>query len=418
MLSKIKEKIKGKEVLISNFLSLSVLQGANFILPLISLPYLVRTLEIENFGLVMFAQAFIMYFVIIVDYGFNFSATREISIHREDKKKVSLIFSTVMLIKIILIVFSFLLLSLIVFSFEKFKINWEIYYLTFGMLIGQALFPVWFFQGIEKMKYITILNIIAKLIFTIFIFIVISTKEDYLYVPILNSLGYIIAGVISLYIIFKKFDMQIVIPSFKYLKLTFLESSNLFISNISVTLYTASNTFILGLLTNNSIVGIYASIEKLVIAIKNLYVPLYQALFPWLSKQNNTNIKRKVKKMIFPIFIFSSIVTLVLYTFAQGLLEFIFNQIEVTNHYILFQIMSLISVLAALNMLLNMLYLNAIKAYRERMIIMISSGIFNIIVVTLLTYHYSLYGTAIGITLTELLLLLFGIYFYRKIQLK
>ena len=320
MLSKINSEHK---ILLSNFFSLTVLQGANFILPLISLPYLVRTLEIENFGLVMFAQAFIIYFIIIVDYGFNFSATREISIHREDKEKISLIFTTVMLIKMILIILSFILLTLVVFSVEKFKVNWELYYLTFGIVIGQVLFPIWFFQGIERMKYITILNIIAKLIFTISIFIVINEKEDYLFVPILNSLGYISAGFISLYIIFKDFKVKIIIPNFEYTKKTFTESSSLFISNLSVTLYTASNTFILGLFTNNTIVGIYASIEKLVLAIKNLYVPLYQALFPWLSKKSHIEIKSKIKKMILPVFIFSTLVSLILYVYAKDLLIFL-----------------------------------------------------------------------------------------------
>ena len=414
MIQKIKNKIKGKENLVSNIFSLFILQGANFILPLISLPYLVRVLEIDNFGLVMFAQAFIMYFIIITDYGFNMSATREISINKEDKQKISLIFSTVMMIKIGLILLSFLLLSLVVFSFEKFSSNWQIYYLTFGIVIGQSLFPIWFFQGMEKMKYITILNIIAKLIFTVSIFIFVIHKEDYLYVPILNSLGFIVAGLLSLYIVFSQFSLRLVKPNWSYSKEIFKDSSSLFVSNLSVSLYTASNTFILGLFTNNATVGIYASIEKLVLAIKNLYTPLYQALFPWLSQKSNQEIKLKIKKLILPILLFSSLVTIVLYIYAKDMLELIFNQEGITNYYMVFQIMAFISIFASLNMLFNMLYLTSVKAYKERMTIMISAGIFNISIVTLLTFKYSLYGTAIGITLTELFLLLFGIYYWKN----
>jgi len=419
MLTKLQNKFKSEDNkrLLTNFLSLSVLQGANFILPLISLPYLVRILGTEAFGLVMFAQAVIMYFVILTDYGFNLSATREISIYRDNIEKVAEIFSTVIFIKFILLLVSFILLSIIIFSFEKFRTDWYIYYLTFGMAIGQVLFPVWFFQGVEKMKYITILNIIAKLIFTVSIFIFIQKVEDYFYVPILNSLGFIVAGLISLWIVFHDFKIRLVAPNYKSVRNMFFESSNLFISNLSVTLYTASNTIILGLFTDNNTVGIYASIEKLVLAIKNLYVPLYQALFPWLSKKHKDDIAPIIKKMIPYIALIGVFFTVVLVIFAKEILTLVYNRAEIIEYATVFQIMALISIFASLNMLFNMLYLTSVKAYKERMAVMLKSGLFNLITVIILTYFYSLYGTAIAITSTELLLLLFGFYYFKKMRI-
>jgi PST family polysaccharide transporter len=154
-------------------------------------------LGVEKFGLLSFAQATIAYFTIIVDYGFNLSATRDISIHREDKEKLSEIFSSVMIIKLGLFFISLILLTVLVFSFEKFRVEALLYYLTFGTVVGQLLFPVWFFQGMERMKYITYLNILAKLLFTITIFIFVKNSKDIYLVPVMNSLGFIVSGILS-----------------------------------------------------------------------------------------------------------------------------------------------------------------------------------------------------------------------------
>ena len=110
---------KDKKRLFSNFFSLSFLQVASYIFPLITLPYLVRVLGPSKYGLVAFAQAFAGYFQIITNYGFIFSATREVSINRDNKDKISEIFSSVIAIQLFLAALSFIIMLAVVFIFKN-----------------------------------------------------------------------------------------------------------------------------------------------------------------------------------------------------------------------------------------------------------------------------------------------------------
>jgi len=178
-----------KSKLFENFISLSFLQVATYILPLISLPYLVRVLGPDKFGLVIFAQSFVQYFAMFIDYGFNFSATREVSVNKDNKHATNEIFSTVLFVKFLFLLISFLVSVCLIFSFSKFRQDWFLYFISFSNLLGNVLFPQWFFQGMERMKTIAILNVVSKIIVIILIFIFVKTQGDYIIVVFLQSIG-------------------------------------------------------------------------------------------------------------------------------------------------------------------------------------------------------------------------------------
>ena len=145
--------------LFRNFFYLSALNVANFILPFLTFPYLVRVIGIDNFGLLAFATSIATYFIIITDYGFNLTATRHISINRGDSLMINKIVSSVFIIKAMLFAVSLVVFVFLIMLIPKLYQNWQIFLFTFGTVAGQFLFPVWFFQGIEKMKVISILNV-------------------------------------------------------------------------------------------------------------------------------------------------------------------------------------------------------------------------------------------------------------------
>jgi polysaccharide transporter, PST family len=395
----------------NNFLSLSVLQVLNMFLPLLILPFLVRKLGLENFGLLIFSQAFIIYFTLIVDYGFNISATREISTHKNDKDYISKVFFSVFFIKFFLLLFSIVLVTIVIFSFELFRQNYILHYISFSLIIGQILFPVWYFQGVENMKMIAILNVVIKAIYTIMIFVFISSSDDLLYVASFNSLSFILVGIIAFYMAYK--NLKFITFDYNYIKSFFKESSIIFISNFFSSMYIVTNSFLLGIFTNNTLVGIYGSFEKLITALKSLYSPLFQTLFPYLSRKENK--KSFVKKFIIPIGSSGFILFLIFCIFADFFIDLLYSNKELIQNINYFQLMTIIPFLASLNMLFNYLYLTSMKMYKERMYIMILSGIVNfIIAITLLTLNFEILSVVISYIVTESVLLLLG---YRKFHL-
>jgi PST family polysaccharide transporter len=278
------DPLEGSRVL-RNVSSLSGLQIVTYCFPIIILPYLFRVIGPEKFGLIAFAQAFVQYFMILTDYGFNVSATKEISLCRDNKTKVRNIIAAVMSIKTILAFVSLLILCIVVYFVPKFKNDWMVYALSFGTVIGNSLFPAWFFQGSENMKYTAKINIIGQFAYAFGIFLFIRKPSDYLLVPTVTSLSAIITGLLGQYILFARFSIPFQWPKTKDLYQQLWAGWNVFISVVAINAYTNTRVFAVGLLTNNTMTGFYSIAEKIANAVQTF--PLYafsQAIFPRLSK--------------------------------------------------------------------------------------------------------------------------------------
>lgn len=407
---------ENKKRLLSNFLSLSVLQCANYVLPLITLPYLVRVLGAEYFGLLSFATATVSYFGIITDYGFNLTATRDISIHRDNLEKIKEIFSAVMTIKVILMVLSVVTFSIIIFSFDKFSIDWKIYFITFGTIIGQLLFPVWFFQGMERMKYITYLNILAKLIFTVAIFVFVREKNDYYLVPILTSLGFIVAGMWSLWLVKKEFNVVFEWQSQQVLKRHLLQGSHMFLTSIQSNILSSSGVFVLGLFQQNEIVGLYSAVEKLAKAFVGLFAPVTQALFPLVSaKLSHSKIEGKffLVKAAQIILSLALLVSIGMTLFSSKIVVLVLGVKFLEYGYIL-KILSVWLFFGVLNNFIGIQYLTGIGCSKFYLKSSFISGLIALVLFFSLTPYISIYGILAGMVVAEIAFTAIMIYSIRS----
>jgi len=270
--------------MITNFSYLSIINMVNKVLPLIVVPYIVRTIGVEKYGIIAFALALVSYFILITKYSFDLTAVKYISKHRENLLNISKHFWLVMGTRIFLALCSFIIYMFIIFSFERFSLEIEVFLFTFIMLFADILMPLWFFRGIEEMKYIAIFNIIAKILYTLCIFMMIHHETEYFWIPLINSLSLVLVSFSALYFAIKKFGILFIPPHMNDIKNALKEGKDIFWSNMSVSFYTTINTVLLGFLSTYTVVGIYSLALSIFSAYNSIIKTYTMVIYPHLAR--------------------------------------------------------------------------------------------------------------------------------------
>lgn len=268
------------------------MQASNYLFPLLTLPYLMRVLGAENFGVVAMVQAWIQYIIIFVDYGFNFSATILISVNKNKQSKINSIYTAVTAAKLLLLLFVSCIFSLYV------MINGSDIYshlILLGMIsvIGTVIFPVWLFQGIEKMQGIAICTTIAKCISLLLIFLLVKTSDDMNMAVISQSSGMFVSGILACIFIKKQKLAKLTKISMQEIYLVLSKGFDLFVSNITISFYTTLNILIIGYFGGPTLAGYFSAADKIRTAAQGLMSPVQQAMFPRVSSLINDGKKLK-----------------------------------------------------------------------------------------------------------------------------
>jgi polysaccharide transporter, PST family len=303
---------------VGNAASVMTVQAGMYILPLINVPYLLRVIGPEHYGLIAFSQAVMMYFVTLNDFGFNLSATRELAVRRDDPVLRSELYSAVMAIKLSLCIVSFLILCALVHFVPRFHSNSSVFFASFGVVVGTMMFPQWFFQGIEKMYWISIVNLTANLVFTVGIYFLVRHSSDYLMAAILQSAGRVLAGILGLIILFRTQHVKLSVPTYEQIRHRFADGWHLFLSSAAATFYTSSNAVVLGLVCGMTQVGYFSGAYKIFAAGQGLVSPMCQAIYPHVctlahrSRELAVNYLRKAMVVIGGITFFGGLAVLLL----------------------------------------------------------------------------------------------------------
>lgn len=399
----------------NNTIALMIIQFLNYALPFITLPYVARIFEVEKFGLIFYAQVIMDYFGRLVMFGFDFSGVRTIAINSDDPEKVNSAFNSIVGVQVIFLIVGFILLSFLTMLIPKFRQDWLIYHITYFSLIGQVLLFTWFYQGMQRMKFITILNIILRSIFVILIFLCVRKPKDYILYPLFNSMSYIIAGIISIIFVRKVFNIKFKISTIKELWETAKYSSEFFLTKIAISLYRQTNAFVIGLVCATTAVAYYVAADKIFWAILSLYFTFINALFPYMSKSKDIVFFKKMLKYLIIMAVGASIVILLL---SKGLILVFFSDKYMESVRIL-QIFALSFACYVFVDTLGLPLLGAFGYVRETNQGYILGGVYNIIGLGLLYLFniINIYSVAILVSSTYLIMFLHRIYYVNKYKL-
>jgi polysaccharide transporter, PST family len=383
-------------------------QAVNYLLPLITVPYLVYTLGTERYGLLAFAAAFVCYFQVIIDYGFNYSAVQAVSIHRADPRRLSRVFFSVTAIKLFSAAVCFGVLLLLVALVPLFHRETGLYVWTFAAAVGTIFFPTWFFQGIEEMKYITIFNFILRGGATALLFVFVRNPGDYMWVPWLNTAGIVLVGILSMVILYVKFRIVPVRPDRATIVELLNDGFRIFLSQAALALFNNTNTFILGIFANNFIVGTYAVAEKIVRACIAISVPVSNAIYPrtvLLFKESRERALRFLRGILFGGSVLFACVSMLLFIFAGQIVALVTGTCNDTAVLVI-RILSILPLSVFIDNIYGVQVLLNIGGMQKQFLqAVIVSGIFSVCIQFALVPRFHAAGTAISFLAAELCIL-------------
>lgn len=405
---KILSKILSNKIF-QNFFLLSFSQGINLLFPLLITPYLIRTIGFEKFGLLSIIQSISSYFFIFVDYGFNITSMRIISKNRNNKEVLSKIVFGTVITKLFLLLLSLPVFYIFCYYLLKSDNSFFLIASSFTIIVGQAILPIWFFQGLDKVKFLVLINFISKITTLIFVFSFIQKTDDYIRINlILGVISILFNSLLLFYGILRYCSFKDNILSFNVLLLNLREGWYTFKGNLSINIYTNSGVLILAFIgINKNEIGFFSAIEKIIQAIKipiGMYLQSsYPHFFSLSEKTSPTNFFRQYMIKPYTFFlIFTLFLTFIIYYFTEQIVFYMTGNLE----YKIIESVYIISVLPLSVLVFNVPHYQLYLIYghdKKVSNILQNCSLLGIVILSVLSFTWKIRGLSIGIVITEII---------------
>lgn len=310
--------------IISNSYYLILVQLANFVVPLLSLPILTKVLSVDEFGKVILFYSLMMIAMIFTDYGFHITGPVKIAKILDNNQKLNDFFTNTTVVKFFIACFVSLIAIIFSTLYPEFYFSKSELFLIVIVIFFQSMSFSWFFQGLEKMKFITIINLTSKFLFLGIIIIFSSYMSKALEVFLITSITQFLIAVGYFYFL-RKNSIIFDVKEFNYLrcKSIILINFNYFLSRVVVMSYTSFNTIIIGMNEGYKVVAMFGLAEKIYKAILSIMTPITQAIYPYMIKNKNYKL---IYIYLFLGLIFLSIFIFLFKFFSEILVAYFFGK--------------------------------------------------------------------------------------------
>lgn len=390
-----------------NGIWLTILQIVNTVIPIITIPYITRILGASEYGIFSIALNWILYFQVFVEFGFGLSGARKVALLKEDeKKKLNDLYNNIISSRIILLVVSFIILNIIAFA-SKFNIKvYTSMIILFVMIIGTTFQLTWLFQGKQDMKFITIINVVSRLISFILIFTLVKNSEQLYLYCFLYSITIFISSIISNIIAYKKYDLKFKFSNLKSIKSEINDGKYLFASSAMSKIFGGFGITVLGIISTTTITGIYSAIYKIPYVLTMVFSPVSQAIYPYISYKFSGGVSnglKTIKKICIPILLLFCIPAIIVILFSKLVVNIIFGY-EYAMYSIIVIPLVLQFLFAVINNFLGIQFLVA-SGHQKKYSKSLLHGCISIVLCNIvLGNFFSIYGVAWAAFISEVIL--------------
>ena len=410
--------------IIRNSFYLYLIQGLNYLLPLLTLPFLIVKLSTDSFGKYSFAFAFSQFLILFVDFGFNLTATKKIAENAENHELIKRTFWNILGIKFVFFIGAGLVTFLLTLTIDQLFYYRTGIWISLITVFGTVLFPIWWFQGLNKMKLLSVINASSKLLTFPFIFVFVKDRDDANIAIFLQSSSMLLAGIFSIIYIFKKykhyFKGQLLTGNQSDYIAEIKTSWPIFLSNSAISLYTNSLTIMLGLFSTPYSVGLFGAMERVVrVVCFGVLGPISQACFPLLARLKQTDFtkaKRIFRTILLSIMIIMSFVFISFYILEDLFVQYFFKGYNDAEQLLLLLFMTMIFPIALGGICgqLGLLALGDDGHKKQFAKIYIYVGLLSIPISITSIYYFDVHGAVYSMMSVEMTIFIFLFYLVKK----